>query len=102
MQCRFLNDFPGIFIFMVSHRRLASTSLFLYSFATSLIVFLIKSIYSSSDKGVVFNFQKPGLLGFVLFVRCNVMSEWSVLKPGKMSALEVVDIKLAPPDFVFS
>ena len=31
------------------------------------------------------------------FVKCNVISEWSVLKPGKMSvsALEVVDIKLA-------
>ena len=43
----------------------------------------------------VFNFHKPGPLGFVLFVKCNVMSEWSVLKPGKMSALEVVDIKLA-------
>ena len=30
----------------------------------------------------------------MLFVKCNVMSEWFVLKPGKMSALEVVDIKL--------
>ena len=30
------------------------------------------------------------------------MSEWFVLKHGKMSALEVVDIKQAPPDFVFS
>ena len=81
---------------MVSHRRVASTSLlFLYSFATSLIVFLIKPIYSSPDKREVFNFQTPGPLGFVLFVKCNVMSEWSVLKPGKMSALEVVDIKLA-------
>ena len=81
---------------MVSHRRVASTSLlFLYSFATSLIVFLIKSIYYSFDEKEVFNFQKPGPLGFVLFIKCNVMSEWSFLKSGKMSALEVVDIKLA-------
>ena len=34
-------------------------------------------------------------VGFVSFVKCNVISEWSVLRPGKMSALKVVDIKLA-------
>ena len=34
-------------------------------------------------------------VGFLLFVKYNVMSERSVLRPGKMSALKVVDIKLA-------
>ena len=80
---------------MVSRRRVASTSLlFLYSFASSLIVFLIKIIYSPSDKREVFNFQKPGPLGFMLFVKCNVMSECFTLKPGTMSALEVVCSRL--------
>ena len=38
--------------------------------------------YSLSNKKEVFSFQKPGPLGFVLFVRCSVIREWSVLKPG--------------------
>ena len=70
---------------MVSHRRVASTSLLFLYIHLLIIVFLIKSIKSPSDKKEEFNFQKPGPLGFVLFVKCNVMSEWSVLKPGKMS-----------------
>ena len=40
-----------ICIFMVSHNRMASISLlFAYSFATSVIVFLIKPTYSSSNR----------------------------------------------------
>ena len=60
----------------------------LYSFAISLIVLLIKTTYSPWDKKRVFSFEKPGPLGFVLFVKCSVKREWSVLKPGKMSALQ--------------
>ena len=80
---------------MVSHRRMASTSLlFSYSFATSSIVFLIESIYSSSANNEAFSFQKPGPLGFELFIRVRVMREWSDLKPVKISALVTAGIKL--------
>ena len=69
---------------------------FICYFLNNVIGFLIKSIYSSFDKKEAFHFQKPGPLGFVLFVKGNVISEYrSVLKPGKMSTLEVVEIKLA-------
>ena len=71
----------------VSQRSTASTSvLFWYLFATSVIVVFIKLIYSLSDRKDVFNFQKPGPLGLVLFARWRVIKEWSVLYPGKISA----------------
>ena len=63
-------DFERICIFIVSQRSTASTSvLFWYSFATSVIVVFITLIYSLSDRKDVFNFQKPGPLGLVLFAR---------------------------------
>ena len=65
---------------IVSQRSTATTSmLFWYSFATSVIVVFIKLIYSLSDKKDVFNFQKPGPLGLVLFAKWSVIKEWSVL-----------------------
>ena len=82
---------------MVSHNRMASISLsFAYSFATSMIVFLIRPTYSSSNRKEVFNFQKPGPLGFALFARWIDIKEWSVLYPGNtcMSALVRAVLKL--------
>ena len=56
--------------------------------------FLIRFTYSLSNKKEVLSFQKPGPLWFVLFVRCSVIREWSVLKPGKMSAFVIVVLRL--------
>ena len=88
-------DFERICIFIVSQRSTASTSvLFWYSFATSVIVVFIKLIYSLSDRKDVFNFQKPGPLGLVLFARWSVIKEWSVLYPGKISAFVIAELRL--------
>ena len=88
-------DFERICIFNVFQRSTASTSvLFWYSFATSVIVVFIKLIYSLSDRKDIFNFQKPGPLGLVLFARWSVIKEWSVLYPGKISAFVIAELRL--------
>ena len=59
----YLSELEQIRIFMVSHRSTGSTSLlFLYSFATSAIVFLIRFTYSLSNKNEVFSFQRPSTI----------------------------------------
>ena len=73
---------------MVSYR--VTLLSFLLSFATSLIVSFIKFTYSLSNK----SFQKPGHLGLLLFVRCNVIRERSVLKPGEMPAFVIIVLRL--------
>ena len=66
---------------MVSHNRMVSISLlFAYSFATWVIVFLIRPTYSSSNRKEVFNFQKPGPLGFALFAHLALASILRVYK----------------------
>ena len=42
-------------------------------------------MYSVSDKNEMFNFQKPGPLGFLWSAIWFVTIEWSVLKPAEMS-----------------
>ena len=91
---------------MVSQRSTASTStLFLYSLAKlSIIVFLIKSPYSSStctcNRNEVLSFQKPRPLGLLLQtgiskIDCKIIREWSVLSPSKISAFVISGVKLA-------
>ena len=54
----YFSELERICIFIVSQRRTASTSsLFLFSIATSSIVFLINSIYSLSNRKDVLSFQ---------------------------------------------
>ena len=73
----YFSKLEQICIVIVSHRRTASTSsLFLFSIATSSIGFLINSINSLSNRRDVLSFQKPGLLGLLLQARWIVIREW--------------------------
>ena len=57
-----------------------------YSSWTSLITDLIRFTYSISVRKDVFNFTKPGPLWFAWSDRSRVITEWSVLYPGQISA----------------
>ena len=90
------SELERICIFLVSQRRTASTSsLFLFSIATSSIVFLINSINSLSNRKDVLSFQKPGPPGLLLLARWIVIRGWY---HGKISAFVIAVVKLAWTD----
>ena len=94
----YFSELERISIFIVSQRRTASTSLlFLFSIATSSIVFLINSINSLSNRKDVLPEvpRKPGPLGFLSLARWIVIRGWY---HGKISAFVIAVVKLAWTD----
>ena len=82
-----LKDFARTLSLIMSQSKAGFiVSSFSYSCFVCLMVRFIKSMYSASTKSDVLSFQNPRPLRVECKEIFNVTKEWSVLKPGRISA----------------
>ena len=91
-----LRDFSQTLSLIISQSRVGFIdSSFLYvCLCDRLLYRFIRPMYSALDRSDVLSFQNPGPRGLECKVIFNVIMEWSVLKPGRITAVLILPKKL--------